>query len=175
MNAWKAIERGHDRVVHLSNRLSEILIVFVVIIVSAEVFLRYFFKSYFPYELELTEYSLVFITYLAMAQVLRKDGHVSLDVLLSRVSSRVRSNLELFDLIVVTILCVLLTVLGLWVAWGYYKIHFVFAGDLPIPAFLLFMVIPISFFLTAIQGVRNIIARLRKTKKQSLEDLGDKL
>lgn len=175
MNALKVIEHGHDRAVALSNRLSEVLIVFVVIIVNAEVMLRYFFNSSFPYALELTQYSLVFITYLAMAQVLRKNGHISLDLLLSRVSSRVRGRFEVLDLIVVTVLCLFLTVLGLWVAWGYYKINYVFVGDLPIPAFLLFMIIPITFFLTAIQGMRNIMSRRRKIMRQASEDLGEKL
>jgi len=175
MNALKVIEHGHDRVVALSNRLSGVLIVFVVIIVNLEVMLRYFFNSSFPYAIELTQYSLVFITYLAMAQVLRKNGHISLDLLLSRVSSRVRARLEVLNLIVVTVLCLFLAVLGLWIAMGYYKTHYVFVGDLPIPAFLLFMIVPTTFFLTAIQGMRDIISRRRKIMRQSSEDLAEKL
>ena len=58
-----------------------VVTVFVMLAINYEVFMRYFLNRPTLWTLEISEYSLVYITFLGAAWVLRKDGHVKIDLL----------------------------------------------------------------------------------------------
>lgn len=63
-----------------------LLFVGITVSICAEVLLRYGFNSPIAWVVEVTEYSLLWITFLGAAWVLRHGGHVRVDILLQYLS-----------------------------------------------------------------------------------------
>ena len=66
--------------------LGSLVFVFIVLAVCAEVVLRYGFNSPITWVVEISEYGLLWITFLGTSWVLREGGHVRVDILLHYLS-----------------------------------------------------------------------------------------
>jgi C4-dicarboxylate transporter DctQ subunit len=77
--------------------LSGILIWVATALVTANVVGRYFLHSPLAWVIEVTQYILVWFTFLAMAWVLRSDRHIKVEVLTTHLPRRVQIILDLFS------------------------------------------------------------------------------
>jgi C4-dicarboxylate transporter DctQ subunit len=80
------------------------LIVADALAVSAEVLMRRFLGVTHAGLFEITEYSLLWITFLAAAWLLKNNGHIRVDIVVSRLNPRLRALIN----IVTTIICAIL-------------------------------------------------------------------
>lgn len=72
-------------------RLGDVILMFLMLSVCADVILRYFFNRPQAWIAEISEYLLLYITFLGAAWVLKNEGHVTVDVLVSLASPKTRA------------------------------------------------------------------------------------
>ena len=90
--------------------LAAILILADALAVSVEVLLRNFLKITHAELFEITEYSLLWITFLAAAWLLKNNGHIRVDILVTRLNPRPRAIANL----AVSVICTILFGIILW-------------------------------------------------------------
>jgi len=84
MKVAEKLWRGLDRAVDFLMWMVAALMAADVIVVSGDVLLRYAFSITHPWLFELTEYSLLWMTFLGAAWIMRHDGHVRMELVVSR-------------------------------------------------------------------------------------------
>ena len=141
-----------------------VVTVFVMLAINYEVFMRYFLNRPTLWTLEISEYSLVYITFLGAAWVLRKDGHVKIDLLVRVLKPRSQIILNIITSIMGAGLGIIFTWYSAQITWGSFRTNYVSVSDLEFPLFLVQLVIPIGCFLLFVQFLRNIIGFLSEWK-----------
>ena len=159
-NGMKLLRVILDRTIDSLAVFARVLVVLVMLVVCADVFLRYFFNSPMFWVLESTQFALVFITFLGAAWVLKNDGHVRMDIMINRLSQRTRDRINIVTSILCAVACLVVTWYGVKVWWDYYQINYIYAGSLKIPAYFLVAVIPIGSLLLFIQFLRKAYSHL---------------
>jgi TRAP-type C4-dicarboxylate transport system permease small subunit len=86
-----------DRIIDLCAFAAGLLLSFILISVCLEVVMRYFLNRPLQWVIELTEYALLYITFLGTAWLLKKDGHIAVDVMLFRLGPRAQAFLGVFS------------------------------------------------------------------------------
>lgn len=163
----KQLSAIFDRTIDLLAAFAKVLIILGMLVVSADVFMSYFFNRPMAWVLESTQFSLVFITFLGTAWVLRNNGHVRMDIIIDQFNQKTRNRINIVTFTLCASACLVVFWYGVKVAWDYIQINYVFEGTLTIPAFLLEMVIPIGSLLLFIQFLRNAYGSLQELKASS--------
>lgn len=150
-----------DRILDITAVFTGILIIFLILIVSADVFLRYSIGKPLLWVQEIAAYSLVYIGFLVAAWVLRGEGHVRMDFVLVRLSPGTQNLLNAVTSIISAIVCFLLTWYGVKVSWGLYQMGYLTPEIIPLPKCIFVATIPLSCFLLVIQLLRRASSNLR--------------
>ena len=132
-----------------------LLIAGMMLLVVAKVVMRYFFNSPIVWVIDITEYAMLFITFLGIAWLLKKEGHVIMDLLLDRLNQKGRHLATAITSFVAAIICFIITWYGVVVGLDWYNINYFYQGALDIPAFYLEAVIPVGMLLVTIQFLRR--------------------
>lgn len=144
-----------DYTIRDAYHLASVLIALGWLSICFEVVMRYFFNRPQAWVRESTEYSLVFITFLAAAWLLKGEGHVKMDWLVNRLSPRGQALLTFITSIIgaITFLVVTWYTAKLTLFMHVEGIHVL--SELEPPQAPLAVVIPIGSFLLSIQFVRR--------------------
>ena len=135
--------------------LAAFLVVFMTVGVITEVVLRKVWQVSIPWMHEATEYSIVWISFLVAAWLLREDGHISIDILTNRLKPETQALLNTITSVLGIIVFLIIAWFSLQVALGYLQI------DARIPSiarplkFPLYIVVPVGTFLIFIQFIRR--------------------
>ena len=114
------MERLKQILGHLDDHLAMVTLVVIVLITIAGVFMRYVVGDPFKWTEEVSKALMVWFTFLGASTVMRSDGHISIDVLVTRLPERLRYAFVLFRMIAMTTVLVFLAVWGiklLFIAW----------------------------------------------------------
>jgi TRAP-type C4-dicarboxylate transport system permease small subunit len=145
-----------DKAVSALAILSGILLVLVMLAINYGVIMRYFFRKPQAWVPEVTAMSLVYITLLGTTWVLRKNGHVIMDVVDFMVTPRSKSILDGVTSFICSIMFLLLVVYGAYVTWDHYIRGLYNAHEiLRIPTAYLLAVIPVGSFFLFVQLLRR--------------------
>ena len=153
-----------ERTLNLLGALAGVLVAFMMLGVSVDVFMRYFLNRPIFWMIEITQYAMVFILYLGTAWLLKQDGHVVMDVLINRLSQRSRNLTNIVTSIIGAIVCLIITWYGVKVNWDYIQTDYLYSATLEIPAFLLQAIVPLGVFLLFIQFLRRAYGYLGKLR-----------
>jgi TRAP-type C4-dicarboxylate transport system permease small subunit len=151
-----------DRILGALGFFSGVLIVFMMLAVSAEVTMRHFFNRPIFWMIEVTQWQLVFILFLGAAWVLKKEGHVAIDLLVNMAQVKTRRLINGITSIICAITCLVITWYGVRVSLDYFQIHYIFPGTVKVPAYLLAAVVPLGTLLFALQFLRRAYGFLKK-------------
>ena len=94
-----------DRCIDATALITTIGVVFLMVSVNIEVILRYLTGKAHPWVVELTEYTLLIVTLLGAAWVLRREEHIIRDLLLTRLKPRGRAMLEAINYGISAVFC----------------------------------------------------------------------
>ena len=100
---------------------------------------------------QINEYSLVWVCFLATAWVLSVNKHVRVDILMSRFGERRQTFLLLLQNAVSTILCAILCCLCALSTWEHYRDKVMDVGSIDVPKGWILVVIPAGFLLLTLQ------------------------
>ena len=157
MKLWTLAGRWFDRILGLLVIIAGILVILLMLIVTLEVCLRYFFGRPTSWVVEVSGYIVLFIPFLVAPWVLKNDGHVKMDILLSHLPPKTQEYFSIITSFVSTIVCLILTWFGIRSTLFYYNNGYKTPTVLMVPKYLLIMVISIGLFFLFIQCLRKTL------------------
>ena len=150
-----------DRLLDFMAILAGVILSFITLIVCVAIFSRYFLNRPLGWVAEIGEYSLLYITFLAVAWVLRGKGHVKVDILFNRLNPRNRCVTDLATSIGAALVCLIITFFGAKVTRHLYSIGYYTPTILELPKFIIAAIIPVGFFMLFIEATRNAFNHLK--------------
>ena len=110
-----------DRLLNLMFSIASGITLVIFFSVCTELFMRNFFDRPQIWSVEVTEYAMLYITFLGAAWLLREEGHVSLDILDVVLKPRARALLNAITSFLGIILFAVLTYFSTWTTWLHYR------------------------------------------------------
>jgi C4-dicarboxylate transporter DctQ subunit len=163
----KALERislCFDRVIDILGLFSAALVAFAMIGICAEITLRNFIGWSLAWIFEMTEYSLLFMTFFGAARLLKSEGHVRMDIVLNLLKPRTQILLNIINSIVCAIACLVFTFYGFKTAWYYFQSGVAYMSFVEPPWWIIISPVPLGFCLLFIQFLKIICGRLGALK-----------
>ena len=160
----KALERIEDFMAYSAG----VLIAFMVLSVCYEIVLRYFFSRPTLWVVGAVEYILFCATFLGTGWVLRKDGHIRVDVGMSFFSERGQVLLNILTSGICLISSATMAWYGVKTTHNLLVRNVMTAQDPEIPKFILILFIPLGFFFLMIESIRmgfRNLALMKNVKK----------
>ena len=134
--------------------LSGVLIVTMALLVTTEVFMRYFLDRPLGWSVELSEYFMLYLTFLAAPWVLKYDQHVRVDVLVENLPRGAARTLRVFGNLLGLVACLLLALFAGILTYEFFVTGAMADKVLRFPKFFLVIVVPMSSMLMAAYFVR---------------------
>ncbi len=151
-----------DRIIGVMAGAASVILAFAFLSVCVDVVMRYFLNRPMIWVEELTEESLLYITFLGAAWVLRREGHVKIDLVVNRLGWRAQTWLGIVSSIVGIVISLVLIYYGARVTWDQWVRGVYWTTTLSIPNAYYLVIVPIGSFLLLIQF-------LRRTYRQCIE------
>jgi C4-dicarboxylate transporter, DctQ subunit len=140
--------------------IAGLLLVLTLLLVPVDVSGRFLFNRPLAWVYEVTEYILLFIPCFGMAWLARIDGHVAIDIITSRLSRETNRKLSCFVYAVVALVCWFVTYWGTQVTAKSCRAGAIIENVLQTPQWLVYIAIPIGFFLCGVEFARKALANL---------------
>jgi len=112
-----------------------------------------------PHTSAFVEYSLLYITMLAAPWLLRKKGHVHIEMFVNMIRGPARRAIEVMTYALCLAACLLLLAYSVDITWINFKNGDYDIRSFDMPRWLLFACMPVSFALLSIEFVRLLIGR----------------
>jgi C4-dicarboxylate transporter DctQ subunit len=163
-NTISALDKIYNRCIDYLFHISEALVIILMLIIVADVTIRYTLKGSIPWGFEFSEYTMVYLTFLGTAWLLRNNGHVKMDVLNNMLKPIPNAYLNFIACIILVITCALLLLYGTFSTIDSIQSNAMSVKYYSIPKFILIIVIPISSFLLIIQALKQTTKAFRSIK-----------
>lgn len=147
---WKIF----DKTLEAMAALAGLILVFITGAVCYTIFLRYFFHKTTIWIIQTTEYALLWIVFLGAAWLLREGGHITTDILHSRLKERQRKVLDMIMLSVGGTATGILFLLGSWHVVDCFFNQVTDVRAVTVPKGIVFIVIPMGSLFLALQFFR---------------------
>ncbi len=144
-----------DRINSVLAVISAIILMFLMLSVTYEVSMRYFFGRTTDNIFEIWEYSLIWLGFPGAAWLLKKEGHVRMDVVISRLRPRAQAALNTVTSVFAAMIFFLIAWYGVDVTWNAYQTNYFFPTVLAPPKWPVLAIIPPGSFLFAVQFLRR--------------------
>ena len=177
MNARELLTKAgsvFDRLLDLFAILAGIIISFITVSVCAGILSRYFLNRPISWVVEISEYGLLYITFLVAAWVLKHEQHVSVDLVYSRLSPRSQSIASIFTSMVAGLVFLIVTFYGFKVTKNQFDTKYFTPTILEAPKFAVTLIIPMGTFLMLIQIIRRIYQHLNDLIQGNIPPLKEK-
>ena len=152
--------------------VSAVLILGLTFIVGADITLRYIFLKPLGWVKEVSEYILVALGFLVAAWILRDDGHVKMDLLLNKVSPKVRTMMNLVTTVISTVVVLIVTCFSVRVMADFYRTKLVTPSVLEPPKWVLLIPIFVGSLLLTLQFIRRTFFFIDRWKTLKKEESG---
>lgn len=153
-----------DKIVIALMVLAAALIILDTLAVTFDVILRYSLGITYTGLFEITEYSLLWITFLSTAWILKIDGHIRVDLLLYRLNPRQRAITNIVTSIICIILLGMLTWYSAKLTLNHYQLGTYISSILQPPKWPIEIIIPVGYFLLFIVLLRKTYGYLTSWK-----------
>ena len=131
-----------------------LLFVAITVAICAEVLLRYGFNSPIAWVVELSEYALLWITFLGASYVLRHGGHVRVDILLQYLSPAALRVCGMVSAASCALTSLVILVFGIDATWTAYQRGAYKPTGIDVPTWIVLIVIPIGALLLLLRFAR---------------------
>jgi len=165
MRLWEKSNIIFDRILSAMAVFAGFLVIFIMLGVCGEVISTVFIGRSLPWMTEIVNYCLLWITFLVAAWVLKNDGHIKMDIVLTRLSIRNTALLDVFTSIIGAIICLVIAWFSARVTWQNFQTGSVIPIYLYVPAAFVNFIIPVGYLLLFIQFLRRIFGNLKSLKR----------
>jgi C4-dicarboxylate transporter DctQ subunit len=151
MKALQKLGSAFDHIVQVFAAAAAVLIIFAMVGVTTDVAARYFAKVSIFWMFEATELSLLFITFLSAAWVLRRKGHVNIDIVLNRLGQKGQALINAITSMISAIVFLIVTLYGARVSWENFQMGYTTMTQLNPPKWPMLTVISLGSLLLFLQ------------------------
>ena len=144
-----------DRTIGLLALLGAAVIIFMTAVVCWDVASRQFWGRGLGWTLEVVEYGLLWFTLLATAWVLKRERHVRIDILLTRLNPKPQALLNIITSILTACACLVIVWYGTEVTWEFFQTGERLPSLVMPPKFLPYLIIPVGFAFLFVQFLRR--------------------
>ena len=168
MGFWSKLSAGIDRINQVLGKVASIMILLSCVVSAVNALLRYGLDISNNWPLELQWYLFSAAVMLGAAYTLRRNEHIRVDLIYSRLSDRGRIWVDLFGFVFFLMpACILFT----WLSWTslFYPSWLVMEHSLNsggLARYPIKFVVPLGFFILSLQGLSEIIKRIGALKGQ---------
>jgi C4-dicarboxylate transporter DctQ subunit len=156
-----------DRIIDFMAFLAGLLIVAAVLIVCVEICMRYFFRRPQVWTVEVCEYILFTLTFLGTAWLLKKGGHVNVDIVVEHLDKKSRRYLNLVSCGIGIFICGVITWFSMTAAWDCYTSGVVVTKTLTIQKYYFLLLITLGYFFLLLEFARQFRNHLRALKEDT--------
>jgi TRAP-type C4-dicarboxylate transport system permease small subunit len=153
-----------QRCCNIMMHMTEVLLFFIMVIITYEVVARYILKSPTLWVVDVSRYCLVYITFLGAAGLLLKGEHINVDLFLTHLSRRTQLILQIIGHLLCAITFLAFFIFSAATTWDHYRRGILVIDPIEIPKVIPLAIIPIgSFFLLAgaILRIMNFTSELK--------------
>jgi TRAP-type C4-dicarboxylate transport system permease small subunit len=154
-----------DRIIDFMAFLAGLLIVGAVLIVCLEVCMRYFFHRPLIWTVEVCEYILFTLTFLGTPWLLKKGGHVNVDIVVEHLGKQARKYMNLISCGVGVFICGVITWFSMTAAWDSYTSGIVVTKTLTIQKHYFLLLIALGYLLLLLEFARQFRNYFRGSKE----------
>ena len=151
MKIIRKLNNIFNRTIDLLAIFAGILLIFSMLIICIAIASRYLVGRPMGWVIEITEYSLLYITFLVAAWVLKREGHVKMDLVFSRLSPRTQVLFNMITSGIGAVICFILFWYGVRVTWELYQTRYFTPTILELPKFVIVAIIFIGSLLLCLQ------------------------
>jgi TRAP-type C4-dicarboxylate transport system permease small subunit len=138
-----------------------LIIIFTMLAVTADVIGRYFLGRPIGWVLEITEYCLLYIPFLGAAWLLKKDGHVRIDVVLRIFNEKHQNYINIFTSFLGAATCLFAGYYGAAATIDHFRRGLIDTKILEMPKYIILIVIPFGFISLSIEFVISAFELLK--------------
>jgi C4-dicarboxylate transporter DctQ subunit len=143
--------------------LAGLLLLFMTFSISYSIFTRALGFQSPVWTVQFNEYSLLWLTFLGSAWVLRRRKHVAVDVITSRLGPAGRRIADVIHSLLGVALCGVLCWYSYLVTLNFFQRGVTDVQAVDVPKYLVLVVIPAGFLVLTAQFLRNLVASLRRS------------
>jgi TRAP-type C4-dicarboxylate transport system permease small subunit len=154
------LSKNFDNLLNFLTFLSCTLVCFVTVIICFDVVSRQFWNKPIIWVTEISEYSLLWITFLGAAWLLREEGHIRIDLLPKLMNQKHVHLLDTLNSFLGALICLVIGWYSAVVVWDFYVRDERSIEMLGTPRYIILIVIPITCFLLLIQFLRRAYGHL---------------
>ncbi len=166
MAAGKKIAHIFNSIVNIGGALSGGLLVVVMLLTSIKVIFRYVLREGLLGVDQISGTLLLYITFLGAAWVLRREEHVTIDLLVTRLSPKVQRWMNVFNSILGALICLILTIYGTLEVIYSWQRGILIPAEIEIPRVINLAVIPLGSFFLFLQFMRRAQLYIRGGKAE---------
>lgn len=161
----EALSRLLDKILTGMAVLAGLLLLFMTFSISYSIFTRALSFQSPVWTVQFNEYSLLWMTFLGSAWVLRRRKHVAVDVITSRLGPAGRRIAEVVHSLLGTALCGVLCCFSALMTLNFFQRGVTDVQAVDMPKYLVLIVIPAGFLVLTAQFFRFLVASLRRSKE----------
>jgi TRAP-type C4-dicarboxylate transport system permease small subunit len=169
--ALRALSSGIAGLTWISEILAELGLLALLILVFHEVIARYFFSKPTIFSVEISEYLLLFSTFMCVGWVMKENQHVRMLALHSRLSRRPQACMEIISSLLIVLFCAVLVWKGTQSVIVAYRGNYHSSSLLNFPLWISYSFIPYGALVLGLQStvvISRQILRLRDAAGPSL-------
>lgn len=144
-----------DRTIDVFAVLGGLLLVLIMLAVSTKVVFRYFLHTGLPGIDEIAEISMLYLTFLGAAWLLRRGGHITIDLLFVRLKPKAQVRLNVITSVLGIIICLILIWYGTMATVSFWQRGILTPTILEVPRALIIAIIPAGSLLLGLQFLRR--------------------
>ena len=153
--------RIFDKILNLMCFLAKLIIAFVMFSVSFDVICRYIFNSPMIWVIPISESSLVYVTFLGAAWLLREKGHVTMETFTEKLGKGGQVLFGMFGSILGIIVSAIFTWYGALTTYDHFRRGIYESTVMEMPVAPVLAIIPVGCFLLLVQFIREIIGQVQ--------------
>ena len=155
MKVLRKAEIIFDKMIDYMLMGAAVIVVLDALAVSVDVIMRKAINFTWAPLYEIITYSLLWMTFLGTTAIMRMNGHVKMDSLISQLSPKTGALLNTISHSVCVILSGVMLFYTIKLTVTDYQTHFILASILNPPKWPIEIIIPIGFFMLFVQTIRN--------------------
>lgn len=155
-----------DHVTDFLAILAGVLIVAMMLLMTFEALLRYFFLIGLAWATEISEYMLFLIGFFGAAWLLKKRGHVSIEMVGSLLNPKAQTILNMVTSATGVIVCLIIAWYSGETAWEHFQSGTPVVKSLSIPKFPFLAILSLGCFMLSIEFLRQAYGYLRNWRSR---------
>ncbi len=165
----KTVFRCYSGLIFGLNIIAASLVFLMAVTITANVLMRKYLGYNLEWLFDFTQYALVYITFLAGGWLTRQEGHIRVDLLHLVLPDHLGNRLEYFNIAFSAVICLILFWLSASATWNQYLFGNVSPAAVPVPNWMLWIVMPIGFLAMAFEFTFTMFRKIAEHRQEQID------